>query len=539
MQMMGKLHDLKHQHDKHANAIKERDRTLILLKQREDLVNKLQSQLPQYEQERDAVQRELVTAAAVFADWEVKLVVVRNEVKAISKLFRVTDEKGKELIRAVREHMKKVKELEEKIQELADLDKKNTQRVLELTNVKARLGRTAAAKYSLWKETVAKTEFVRAVKENFDKRLVEILKECDEAVALNGIMRGQRNKFDNLVKASAITIPETKDKIKMLAKEVEQWEGEVLYREHILCKMRRNNQANLRERILIKDETAKCISLLKEKKVIAEELGTEIHKLQDKISKIERDMIRARKIYELAVKDRNKVGIMLIDRNDELCILFEKNNVQVELLNNSEVELMKRKDEITMLKRECNLIHKSIIMEKRMAPDPTSVYEELSKLKEQMTQASTMVAQLSELVEKPENLNRWRVLPGRDYNFQELTQKARGIEEFLSAKEDQAYEKNLILEEVTVLANDLMRRVALARPESKKIGVKFNAFVRQLTLVRRQIMATVSELSLVQAIAIGTKQERISAQYNIDDAHRRLDKGQVERALRGQYYISH
>jgi hypothetical protein len=39
--------------------------------------------------------------------------------------------------------------------------------------------------------------------------------------------------------------------------------------------------------------------------------------------------MQARKIYELAVKDRNKVGIMLIDRNDELCILYEKNNVQV------------------------------------------------------------------------------------------------------------------------------------------------------------------------------------------------------------------
>lgn len=65
-----------------------------------------------------------------------------------------------------------------------------------------------------------------------------------------------------------------------------------------------------------------------------------------------------------------------------------------------------------------------------------------------MTKASTMVRQLSELVEKPENLNRWRVLPGRDYNFQELTEKALAIEEFLSAKEDQAYEKDLILEEV-------------------------------------------------------------------------------------------
>jgi uncharacterized protein YlxW (UPF0749 family) len=60
MQMMGKLHELKHQHDKHANAIKERDMTLIVRKQTEDIVHKLQAELPQYEQERDAVQHEVL-----------------------------------------------------------------------------------------------------------------------------------------------------------------------------------------------------------------------------------------------------------------------------------------------------------------------------------------------------------------------------------------------------------------------------------------------------------------------------------------------
>lgn len=65
-----------------------------------------------------------------------------------------------------------------------------------------------------------------------------------------------------------------------------------------------------------------------------------------------------------------------------------------------------------------------------------------------MEKASTDVIQLSELVEKPSNLDRWRVLPGRDNNYTELTQKALAIEEFLSAKEDQAYEKDLVLEEV-------------------------------------------------------------------------------------------
>lgn len=59
----------------------------------------------------------------------------------------------------------------------------------------------------------------------------------------------------------------------------------------------------------------------------------------------------------------------------------------------------------------------------------------------------------------------------------------------------------LPFEQVTVLADDMLRRVALARPESKKIGIKFNAYVRQLTTVSRQIMASVSELSLVQVTA--------------------------------------
>ena len=62
---------------------------------------------------------------------------------------------------------------------------------------------------------------------------------------------------------------------------------------------------------------------------IAEEQELEIISLEDIINRAERDMVRARKTYGLSVKDRNKVGISLIDRNDELCILYEKSNVQV------------------------------------------------------------------------------------------------------------------------------------------------------------------------------------------------------------------
>jgi len=40
--------------------------------------------------------------------------------------------------------------------------------------------------------------------------------------------------------------------------------------------------------------------------------------------------------YEQACEERNFMGIQLIDRNDELCILYEKSNIQENILKNGE-----------------------------------------------------------------------------------------------------------------------------------------------------------------------------------------------------------
>jgi hypothetical protein len=54
-----------------------------------------------------------------------------------------------------------------------------------------------------------------------------------------------------------------------------------------------------------------------------------VDKLNSLINGSEREMIRLRQAYADAVEHRNMTGIQLIDRNDELCILHEKFNIQV------------------------------------------------------------------------------------------------------------------------------------------------------------------------------------------------------------------
>ncbi len=68
------------------------------------------------------------------------------------------------------------------------------------------------------------------------------------------------------------------------------------------------------------------------------------------IVSLQKDMQGLREQYELACENRNLTGIQLIDRNDELCILYEKSNIQQNILRTTEMNIKSVEDEIRMIK---------------------------------------------------------------------------------------------------------------------------------------------------------------------------------------------
>jgi hypothetical protein len=69
---------------------------------------------------------------------------------------------------------------------------------------------------------------------------------------------------------------------------------------------------------------------------------------------LQKDMQSLRLQYEEACENRNYTGIQLIDRNDELCILYEKSNIQENILRKSEVAVKNLEDDIRMILIEIN-----------------------------------------------------------------------------------------------------------------------------------------------------------------------------------------
>ena len=93
----------------------------------------------------------------------------------------------------------------------------------------------------------------------------------------------------------------------------------------------------------------------KQKKEFVDQNINEIEKFNMIILSLEKEMLNLRKSYEQACESRNYTGIQLIDRNDELCILYEKANIQENILKNGEFEIKRLDDEIRMIKIEVPL----------------------------------------------------------------------------------------------------------------------------------------------------------------------------------------
>ena len=86
----------------------------------------------------------------------------------------------------------------------------------------------------------------------------------------------------------------------------------------------------------------------------------EIEKLNSIINILEAEMLRLKHQYELAVENRNFMGLQLIERNDELCILYERANVQEATLKKGRVNLTSREAELRMLKLELKEANRQI-----------------------------------------------------------------------------------------------------------------------------------------------------------------------------------
>uniref|UniRef100_A0A7N9IBL6 Coiled-coil domain containing 146 n=1 Tax=Macaca fascicularis TaxID=9541 RepID=A0A7N9IBL6_MACFA len=357
------------------------------------------------------------------------------------------------------------------------------------------------------------------------KKKCEIYRRLKEFAKLYDTIRNERNKFVNLLHKAHQKVNEIKERHKMSLNELEILRNSAVSQERKLQNSMLKHANNVTIRESMQNDVRKIASKLQEMKEKKEAQLNNIDRLANMITMIEEEMVQLRKRYEKAVQHRNESGVQLIEREEEVCIFYEKINIQEKMKLNGEIEIHLLEEKIRFLKLKIAEKQRQICVTQKLLPAKRSLDADLAVLQIQFSQCTDRIKDLEKQFIKPDGENRARFLPGKDLTEKEMIKKLDKLELQLAKKEEKLLEKDFIYEQVSRLTDRLCSKTQDCKQDTLLLAKKMNGYQRRIKNATEKMMAVVAELSMKQALTIELQKEVREKEDFIFTCNSRIEKG--------------
>ncbi|PNI21956.1 CCDC146 isoform 3, partial [Pan troglodytes] len=464
---------------------------------REDLASK-QKQLLKEQKELEELLGHQVVLKKIISEMESKL--VEQQLAEENKLLKEQENMKELVVNLLRMTQIKIDEKEQKSKDFLKAQQKYT---------------------NIVKEMKAKDLEIRIHK----KKKCEIYRRLREFAKLYDTIRNERNKFVNLLHRAHQKVNEIKERHKMSLNELEILRNSAVSQERKLQNSMLKHANNVTIRESMQNDVRKIVSKLQEMKEKKEAQLNNIDRLANTITMIEEEMVQLRKRYEKAVQHRNESGVQLIEREEEICIFYEKINIQEKMKLNGEIEIHLLEEKIQFLKMKIAEKQRQIRVTQKLLPAKRSLDADLAVLQIQFSQCTDRIKDLEKQFVKPDGENRARFLPGKDLTEKEMIQKLDKLELQLAKKEEKLLEKDFIYEQVSRLTDRLCSKTQDCKQDTLLLAKKMNGYQRRIKNATEKMMALVAELSMKQALTIELQKEVREKEDFIFTCNSRIEKG--------------
>jgi chromosome segregation ATPase len=318
-------------------------------------------------------------------------------------------------------------------------------------------------------------------------------KLAQQKTAYEGV-RTDRNLFSKNLVESQDEIAEMKRKFKIMYHQIEQLKEEIKEKESALIKEHFEHNGQQKKMQQMKDK----LERLKKKQQALRQLrasqDSEIRKLETTIMEAEGNRQEQEKEYEEVISQRDILGTQLIRRNDELALLYEKVKIQQNTLQKGEVAYKERVEEIRNLKINVANLNRELEIKGQGVKNNDERKRQVYELQRELLQERTKVKALSEELENPMNVHRWRKLEGSDPSQKEMLAKVKALQRRFIAKTEEAVEKDLLIHEREKLFLELQN--ILAAQPGPKAADQVSAMQQALKERTKQMKAMAAELNM-------------------------------------------
>jgi hypothetical protein len=392
---------------------------------------------------------------------------------------------------------RKVKALEDDIHVYAQEAAKQRKLIYQLEKERERLGSDAAEVEQKYQKVVEEVKLKEMQITDMGKKVTESEQKLKQQQQLYEAVRSDRNLYSKNLIESQDEIAEMKRKFKIMSHQIEQLKEEITAKDHALVKEHFDHAKVEKEKEGLRNELSKMKKLLEDNSETIDSQNQELIKLTSMIQKMDGMAIQQRNEYEQVINERDILGTQLIRRNDELALLYEKIKIQQSTLRQGESQYQERLNDLRVLKLKVKDVMRELMISKKQGSQTDDLKREVFRLQKDLLQEKTKVKALSEELENPMNVHRWRKLEGSDPATYEMIQKIQTLQKRLIMKTEEVVEKDLLIQEKEKLYVELKN--ILARQPGPEVAEQLSVYQHNLKEKTRQMKAMASELNMHQA----------------------------------------
>tara|TARA_B100000405_G_scaffold302284_1_gene265249 strand:+ start:143 stop:2647 length:2505 start_codon:yes stop_codon:yes gene_type:complete len=543
-----------------ANLAQSNANAQIELKAKDDEINLAKLEAGRIDKAKDAALGKLRAAEAAKAEVEKNrddlkrtIADLERDIDAMRKQGELEKKKQEELMRE-RDVLTKLKsQAESATQKQADLVRitENNKKTLEqeIAGYRSEASKQAKAIFGLEQErekfaneaSATTAKFLEALEEvkMREMAIVDLQKSIADGNAklkaqqsMYEAVRTDRNMYSKNLLEAQDEIAEMKRKFKIMNHQIEQLKEEISTKDLALVKEHFDHMKVEKEKESLRFELDKAAMNIKEAESSIAAQKLELQRLNRIID--ESDVAIGKQEKELAgvVNDRDILGTQLIRRNDELALLYEKIKIQGSILAKGQIQYQDRLNELRVLKIKLGDLKRELGVLKHSVGSIDVLKREVHRLGKELLQERTKTKALTEELENPLNVHRWRKLEGSDPTAYEMIQKIQALQKRLIAKTEEVVEKDLLVREKEKLYKEL--KAILARQPGPEVAEQVSVYQRQLREKTRQMKAMASELNMYQAQSSEYKYEVDKLTRDLGDVKKKyFDHKRRQEAERG------
>eukprot|EP00906_Rhabdomonas_costata_P030248 RCo042735 len=329
---------------------------------------------------------------------------------------------------------------------------------------------------------------------DLQKQITESEAKLKQQQTLYEAVRSDRNLYSkNLIEARD-EINEMKRKFKIMNHQIDQLKEEISIKEKALLEENCAQKKTEKQVESLKQDIQALKAQLESQQRKIQGMEQEKNQLNQIIADCDAERAKQKNKLTHVMNERDILGTQLIRRNDELALLYEKIRIQQSTLNKGEVQYRDRLVDIRMLRLKVQELKRGLHITQGQVKNIEQLKKQVTTLQAQLSQETIKVKALSEELENPINVHRWRKLEGSDPKEHEMIQKIQTLQKRLIAKTEEVVEKDMIIQEKEKLYMEL--KGILARQPGPEVAEQLNIFQESLRKKHSQMKRMASELNM-------------------------------------------